>query len=201
MGYTHGTKWTEELIKEKVLEVKRHLEIDRMPSRKECVDYFHDCSLANAVSKKLGWYQLARDMGLEVKNSETGFGKTYEAIAQEMLRARGYEVRRMAQNFPYDLLVDNSVKIDVKASKLYRGKNGDFFSYNLEKTFATCDFYILFEVGDEGDISRVMVLPSNYVIAQNQISVGVVKSKYHKFTDKWDLIGDASTFWDNLAVM
>ena len=35
MGYTHGTKWTEDSIKEGVLKVVSDLELDRMPSRKE----------------------------------------------------------------------------------------------------------------------------------------------------------------------
>lgn len=61
-----------------------------------------------------------------------------------MLISRRFSVRRMAQNFPYDLLVDDCVKIDVKASNLYRGPNGDFYTFNLEKPYATCGIYILF---------------------------------------------------------
>ncbi len=200
MAHTHGTKWTEELIKQKVLEVKEGLQLDRMPSRKECEEWFHDCALANAITKRMGWYALARDMGLAIKDSETWFGKAYEAIAQEMLQSRGFEVSRMSQNFPYDLLVDNCVKVDVKASKLYRGKNGDFYTYNLEKKYATCDFYILFQVADDNTIMRVMVVPSKQVVAQTQISVGVEKSKYHKYTDRWDLLYNAVHFWDDMAV-
>lgn len=200
MAQTHGTKWTEELIKQKVLEVKEGLQLDRMPSRKECEEWFHDCALANAITKRMGWYALARDMGLAIKDSETWFGKAYEATAQEMLQSRGFEVRRMSQNFPYDLLVDNCVKVDVKASKLYRGKNGDFYTYNLEKAYATCDFYILFQIADDNTITRVMVVPSKYVIAQTQISVGVEKSKYHKYTDRWDLLYNTVRFWDDMAV-
>jgi len=44
-------------------------------------------------------------------------------------------------------------------------------------------------------------LPSKYVVAQNQISVGAERSKYHKFTDRWDLLSDAVGFWDNMAVV
>ena len=71
MGYSHGIKWTDELIQEKILEVKDALQLGRMPSREECRQYFHDESLVNAVSRRIGWYALAREMGLKIKDSET----------------------------------------------------------------------------------------------------------------------------------
>ena len=200
MGYAHGTRWTDELIKEKVLEVKEALGLDRMPSQKECENYFHNSALTNAISKRCGWYKLAEELGLPIKESETLFGKRYERIAFEMLQAEGFEVRRMNQNFPYDLLVDHCVKVDVKASKLYKGKNGSFYSFNLEKDFATCDFYILLAVGEDGEIKRTMIVPSGFVVANNQISVGVKRSKYHKFTNRWDLILSLVEFWSRMVV-
>lgn len=198
MGYAHGTQWTEELIKEKVLEVVDALKLDRMPSRKECVNYFHNSGLANAISRRYGWYNLAQELGIQIKESETLFGKSYETRATEMLQAMGFEVRRMSQNFPYDLLVDNCIKIDVKASRLYRGKLGNFYSFNLEKNYATCDFFLLLAISDEDTIEKRMVVPSKNVLANNQISVGEHKSKYYQFIDRFDLIETASEFWNNL---
>ena len=83
--------------------------------------YYHDTSLTNAVSKRMGWYRLAQMMGLPIKDSETYFGKRHEESAKEMLIAKGFEVRRMPQNFPYDLFVNDRIKVDVKASRLYQG--------------------------------------------------------------------------------
>lgn len=131
---------------------------------------------------------------MRVKESETYFGKSQETNAAEMLISRGFSVRKMPQNFPYDLLVDDCVKVDVKASHLYHGSNGDFYTFNLEKSYATCDIYILFSLSDNGENS-VFVVPSKLVIAQNQISMGVSKSKYHKFKDRWDYISALSDFW------
>ncbi len=199
MGHTHGTHWTNELIKQKVLEVIDALKLDRMPSRKECENYFHDTSLTNAITRRCGWYNLAKELGIDIKTSETQFGKSYETMATEMLQAMGFEVRRMSQNFPYDLLVDDCVKVDVKASRLYRGKQGNFYSFNLEKPFATCDFFILLAIEDDKTIGRKMIVPSNQVIANNQISVGEHKSKYYQFTDRFDLIENAVAFWASLS--
>lgn len=194
MGYSKGTRWTDDLIKEKVLEVKTAFSLDRMPSRNECIQYFHDHALVNAISKRKKWYRIAAELGLSVKESETYFGKSQEANAAEMLASKGFSVRRMSQNFPYDLLVDDCVKVDVKASHLYHGPNGDFYTFNLEKPYATCDIYLLFTIPDVGDKS-IFVVPSKLVVAQNQISMGVSKSKYHRFKDRFDYISALSEFW------
>lgn len=199
MGYTHGTKWTDELIKQKILEVVEALKLDRMPSRRECMDYFHDDALVNAVSRRYRWHNLADELGLQMKESETFFGKSYETMATELLQSLGFEVRRMSQNFPYDLLVDDCVKVDVKASRLYKGKLGNFYSFNLEKPFATCDFFLLFAIDDDNAIARKMVVPSSHVISTTQISVGEHKSKYYQFTDRFDLIETATNFWRELV--
>lgn len=194
MGCPNRIVWTDDLIKEKILEVKNGLSLDRMPSRSECIQYFHNTSLVNAISRRNKWYQLADELGLKVKDSETYFGKSQEATAAEILISKGFSVRKMSQNFPYDLLVDDCVKVDVKASHLYHGPNGDFYTFNLEKDYATCDIYILFALS-ESDESSIFIVPSKFVIAQNQISMGVLKSKYHRFKDRWDYISALSDFW------
>lgn len=196
MGYSKGIRWTDDLIKEKVLEVKKAFSLDRMPSRSECIQYFHNEALVNAISKRKKWYQLAQELGLRVKDSETYFGKSEESNAAEMLISLGFSVRKMPQNFPYDLLVDDCVKVDVKASHLYHGPNGNFYTFNLEKQFATCDIYILFALA-ECEEKRIFVVPSKFVIAQSQISMGALKSKYHKFENRWDFISSLSDFWNN----
>lgn len=198
MENPNRTKWTDEMVWEKVMEVVGGLQLDRMPSRKECVEYFGNGSLAGVITKRYGWVSLANEMGLEIKESETGFGKLFEGKASEFLKACGFEVRKMPQNFPYDLLVNNCVKVDVKASKLYRGGQGNFYTFNIEKPFATCDFYLLMTIEDDNTINRKMVVPSNQVISNNQISIGEHKSKYHKYTDRFDLLETASDFWSGL---
>lgn len=199
MGYTHGTKWTDDLIKEKVLEVVDALELKRMPSRKECATYFQDESLANAISKRTGWYELAGQLGLSIKESETYFGKKQEVVAQERLISMGYEVRRMPQNFPYDLLVNDSLKVDVKASNLYSGANGSFYSFNLEKPFCTCDIYMLYLLNNDKTEKDVLIVPSVFVATNTQISVGEKTSKYYKYSQRWDYIASYSEFFAGVS--
>ena len=193
-------KWTRELVIGKIREVMQELDVDRMPSRKECEAYFGNCALANVITKRFGWYNLADELGLQVKKSETQTGKTIERVVSDMLVERGFIVDRMPQNFPYDILVNGCVKVDVKSSHLYHGAHGNFYTFNLEKPFATCDVYILCELDGENNVSQVMVVPSKFVINNKQISVGEITSKYHAFTERWDYISNMVSFFSKMEV-
>lgn len=199
MGYSHGRRWTDEDIKLSIRKVVLGLGLDRMPSRKECEQYFGDTGLTNAVSKRKGWYALAREMELPIKNSETYLGKLQERKARELLEARGFVTEQMPQNFPYDILVNECVKVDVKSSHLYNGKNGNFYSFNLEKKFATCDVYILFALSDDNEIIKAFIVPSKCVIKNTQISIGESHSKYHKFLDRWDYIAKIADYMASIG--
>lgn len=199
MGYTHGIKWTEESIENALMKVVRDLELDRMPSCKEVEKYYGNCCLTNAISKRIGWYALAERLGLPIKESETYFGKRQEKSVQEEIIARGHEVRKMPQNFPYDLLVDDCIKIDVKASRLFRGCHGNFYAFNLEKPFCTCDIYVLRLLKDNSDLIGTLIVPSKDVPTNTQISVGEKHSKYYKYRDRWDYIEEYSRFFESVG--
>ena len=199
MGYTHGERWTKERVIAGIREVINALEIDRMPSRHECEEYFGDTRLGNVITKHYGWYKLAEELSLPIKRSETEFGKHCERITADALTSRGFSVVQMAQNFPYDLLVNDCVKVDVKASRLCKGPHGNFYSFGVGKAYATCDIYILLAVNDQGQLSRTMVIPSSIVVDNRQISVGEHNSKYHQFTDRYDLIEKMSVTMQKIA--
>ncbi len=200
MGHTHGTEWTIEKIKVGILEVVKNYELDRMPSRSEVQKYFNDTRLGNAISKRMGWYELAGEMNLKIKESDTYFGKRHEQIVMEKLICLGYEIERMVQNFPYDLLVNNAIKVDVKASRLYRGNQGNFYSFNIEKPFATCDILILVTLDDTSEIQNYYVVPSVFVCKNKQISIGEKTSKYSKFIDCWNYLEQYDNFLNNEVV-
>lgn len=193
MGYTKGTMWNDDLIKERILEVVENLKLDRMPSRQEVIQYYNNSALAAKVGKESGgWYKWAKKLNLSIKKSETGLGKQYEKKAFETLSNKGFAVEQMSQNFPYDLLVNDCVKIDVKTSHIYKGVNGNFYTYNLEKSRSTCDIYLLYAMGEDNDV--VYIVPSVFVPKNTQNSIGECNSKYHKFIDKWDYVGMYSKF-------
>lgn len=191
--------WTNDLIKERVLEVIQALELDRMPSRAECEHYYGNSALTSAISKTAGgWYTLAEDLQLPVKRSETGLGKYFEKIAQDKLTTMGFDVLQMPQNFPYDILANQSVKIDVKVSNLYRGVAGNFYTFNTEKPYATCDIYMLFAIDSDRQIRKELIVPSVVVMDRKQISVGEHHSKYDVFAMKYDYISKYSVFHQSI---
>ena len=198
MGYTHGNKWTDDLIKQKILEVVKFNHLTRMPTRSETERYYGDCSLTNAVSRRAGgWYSLAEELELPIKECETTFGKSNEQVVAEKQISLGFDVRRMPQNFPYDLLVNDCVKVDVKASRLYRGKGGNFYSFNLEKPFCTCDIYVLRLIGDDGGEVETLIIPSAHVSTNTQICVGENKSKYRKYSQMWNVVSEYCDFMES----
>lgn len=192
------TYWTKERIVDGVKEVIDNTNLDRMPTSSEVSAYYKNYKLSNAISKRRLWKTLAEELELEIKDCETAFGKNLEAKACETLVCMGYEVEMMAQNFPYDLLVEGGVKVDVKASKLYKGTSGNFYAYNLEKSRATCDIYILYVIDSMSRVKDCLIVPSKFVSKQNQIIVGEHKSKYYKFSDRWDYLEKMVDFNESL---
>lgn len=194
MGYSHGIQWTDDKIKQEILSVIKALNISRMPTISECNAVTQNTALSNAVSKKIGWYKLAEMMGLSIRECETTTGKEFEEAAKDILCKNGFTVERMVQNHPFDLLVNGTVKIDVKASNLYNGTNGDYYSFNLGYKNHSCDFFMLLELNNE-EVIKVMIVPSVDVMNIKQISVGVIRSKYHKYTDCYNFITNLSNYW------
>lgn len=194
MGYSHGIQWTDDKIKQEILSVMKALNISRMPTMSECNAVTQNTALSNAVCKKIGWYKLAEMMGLSIRECETTTGKEFEEIAKEILCKNGFTVERMTQNHPFDLLVNGTVKIDVKASNLYSGENGDYYSFNLGYKNHSCDFFMLLEIKDN-EVIKVMIVPSVDVMNIKQISVGTVSSKYHKYIDCFNYIKNLSDYW------
>lgn len=198
MGYAHGNRWTIDKIQEALLFMIESEDMDRMPTRSEVEQFYGNHCLTNAISKRIGWYELADMLNLPIKMSETTFGKEQELAVLEDLASMGHYVCRMPQNFPYDLLVDGSVKIDVNASRLYKGDNGSFYSFNLEKPFCTCDIYILRLLSPLDGSVTSLIVPSKDVPQNTQISVGAKASKYYRYKNKWDYVDQYSDFFKSI---
>jgi len=55
MGYTHGTKWTEEQIVEGILGVKNALGTDYMPSKSKMLTVTGNNLFPVKISRKVNW--------------------------------------------------------------------------------------------------------------------------------------------------
>lgn len=194
MGYTHGIKWTDEMIKQEIFDVMTAMCIKRMPSRSEIELVTGNSSLTNKISRSGGFYWWAEKLGLDRKNSETSLGNEYEYIVMNKLTDKGYNVKKMSTKHPYDLLVNENIKIDVKAAKPYiSNKNDRFHTFNLYDGIPTCDIYIAIALDESDEVEKVLIIPSKYAKV-TQISIGSV-SKYDKYINRWDYVERYDRFY------
>lgn len=168
-----------------------------MPSCREIMDITHNHKLAVAIGKHGGYKHWAERLGLEIKKSETLFGKRYETALNSMLTTEGYKVEQMAMCYPYDLLVNDNIKIDVKSSTRYYLKGKSYsYSFNLEKVNPTCDIYVCMCIDDNNVIEKVLIIPSKF-LKQTQLCIGI-KSKYDIYQNRWDYITTYDDFYKKL---
>jgi len=123
-----------------------------------------------------------------MKESDSEFGHFWENECFKTLTLKNYKAERTWERSPYDILVNNKIRIDVKSACPYFGKTGyRVHTFALNKRIPTCDIYVLYALYEnKKDIERIMIVPSS-IVGQISISVGS-KSKYHQYTDRWDYI-------------
>ena len=192
MTYSHGREWQKGDIEKEIKAVMLNLSLNRMPSNTECRKATGSYALTNKISKTGGFAFWADKLGLSMKQSDSKTGWEYERKATLLLQNMGLRVEQMPVRHPYDLLIDDSVKIDVKASHLYNGRAYKHFSFNLEKQYPTCDIFILFCIG-KFDNHDALIIPSQHCHI-TQMSVGEYTSKWDKFSGRWGYVKELVEF-------
>jgi len=191
LGYVFGIRWTNEKIKEEILNVMKVLNINRMPSSIEIKRVTGDSKLTNAIRRYGGYLYWATELGLSQSECETRTGFKGEIKIKEMLEHKGYLVEKMSVRHPYDLLVNKNVKIDVKSSHKYKSPLGwSSYSFNLKKSNPTCDIYVIWCIEDE----KILVMPSKF-LNQTQLCITNKVSKYDIYKDRWDYIDTYNSFY------
>lgn len=189
MGHAFGEYWTQEKILQSVKDCMDATGLTRMPSRSELSGYYGNNKVTNAI-KRLpgGYYKVAELLKIEMKESETQFGKYGEELAIKLLEEHGFSVERMTTRYAYDLYVNGSVKVDVKTARPSRANKSFRYSFNLEKRFPTCDVYFLIAKNEEKE--SIYIVPAS--INQTQIGLGTGTTVYSKYQDRYDIITDMS---------
>lgn len=175
-------KWTNQLIKQHLLECIDTLQIKRMPTAQELKDLGRNdlhCKVSR-TKKYSGW---AAELGLALKESETKTGNEYEQHVKDIIGLRGFTVEKMTTKHPYDLLVNGSLKIDVKVGKAHRHFGSRAYTFNLSKKYATCDLYVCVALDEEGKVEKYFVIPSKFAQVTT-LNIGT-DSKYNRFINKW----------------
>lgn len=197
MGYAHGTQWNADLIEKGIKDVMRKAQINCFPTHSLIKEVTGSYALSNAIRRHGGTRYWAEKLNLEIKSCESKFGEEYELDCQRRLKNYGYRCEKMPVRYPYDLLVENSIKVDVKCGNLYQGKHGTFYTFNLEKAKPTCDLFVCYCLEND-EIKKVYVIPSSVLSGTTQLSIGRHISKYDPYIDKWNYFQKYADFYQSM---
>lgn len=203
MGYTHGTIWTEDLIKTQIIDVVETLGLNRFPTHKEIINFYGNMALANKISKSGGTKYWAEKLNYKVKNCDSEFGEYFEKYSiQDIYNHTGLNSYKNRVGYPYDITTNKHIKVDVKSSSIVINKNGcRYNSFNLEKSEPTCDIYLLYCLNDAKNIHKTLIIPSCVVYGQTQIGVSTYGwSKWGKYRDNWKIFDTYDEFYKKLSV-
>lgn len=199
MEYYEKASWQEETEK-RIFDVIKGMGIDRMPSLSETNTFTGNTSLGNRIMKSGGFKYWASKLNVKIKNSNVKFGDKYENEICNKLKCHFDNVERTSVRFPYDILVNGKTKIDVKASRLFKGgTTGCFYTFNLESKYPRSDFYIVCCITDNDEIEKILVIPSFVMEGKVQLSIGK-NSVYDKYIERWDLIAKHEKMMQELVV-
>ena len=180
--------WTENLIKERILEVVDFHGYNRMPTVKEIENYYGNTALINKISTTGGCETWAKKLNLSRKPCKSMLALQYEKYTKEVLEKKGFNCELTSTKFPYDILVNNGVKIDVKVSNLVSIGDSKAYTFNLEKKQPTCDLYVAYCLDENKEITKTYIIPSRVLTGQCQLSLGKDNSVYDIYLDRWELI-------------
>ena len=182
--------WNDELIRKGILEVVEHIGEVRMPTAYEIREYHGDCRLIGAITRTGGFMVWANKMELPMKDGDVILSLGYEKYTKELLEKNGLDCIHTSTKFPYDLLVDNKVKIDVKVSHLVEVGNGWGYTFKIAKNIPKCDIYVAYCLDEKevGKIAKAYIIPAHVLINMRQLTIGKDNSKYDAYLNRWELI-------------
>ena len=178
--------WTDEKVKKGINDCMVVLNIKRMPTASEFKSLeMNDLHCKISRTKKYsGW---ASELGLELKESETKTGNEYEAIVKERLdKFFDLDIKRMTTKHPYDLLINDCLKVDVKVGTAHNLFGSRAHTFALNKKYATCDLYICVALNEKGEIENYFIIPSSHVQIVT-LNIGT-KSKYNQYLNNWNFV-------------
>ena len=201
MGYVRGKRWNEKEIEDRIMQIVNDMGMDTFPTLSEMTEYYGNQGLRNKVSKTGGSFAWAEKLGLPMKQSDTCFGRKYELYAIEDIYKHTYHMRseKMSTRYPYDLLVEGLIKVDVKVSRpAGRLLNGNRYSFNSEKKHQTCDIFLLYGLDDDGQVIKTFIIPSFFIYGTTQINIGA-SEKWDVFLDRWDIFHEYMKFQKDIT--
>jgi hypothetical protein len=184
-------------IEKRIVEIMDELKLDRMPSSSEINSFSDGGKLHNSITRSYGYREWAYKLNLSLKDSETQLGNDYEAITCSLLREKGYQVEKMSTNHPFDVLINNSVKVDVKTARPSILRGSRVHAFGITKKHGSCDLYITVALNEEDEIEKFLIIPSHRLQVVT-LCIGQ-KSKYDVYNQRFDLLDEYSKFFSSVG--
>ena len=122
----------------------------------------------------------------------------------EMLE-KGFDAERVNYDeprFPFDVLINGCVKVDVKVARVFGSDKQGYYSFNLEHKKHSCDFFVCYCLDSSGEnIVKTYIIPASIMDGKSQLGVGLSQSKYDAYIGRYDLIGQTCEFYDSLNLV
>lgn len=187
-----GNKLTENEISNEILETVEQLNTQMMPSSTEIISHKGNV-LHNNICRSGGYRVWADKLGLALKESETQLGQDYELTVINILKNKGFTTKKMTTGHPFDLLINDTVKTDVKVSRPHLSHDTcRIHSFGINKKYGSCDIYIIVALDEKDNIERLLIIPS-HLLRVTTLCIGE-NSKYNKYLNRYDYIEKYSSF-------
>lgn len=201
MAYSHGKEWSDSVIEKELLDIINSNNMTTFPSHLEMNNFTGGTALSNAVSRSGGTKFWANRLNYPIKSSESKFGDYYELMAKEEIEKMfHFTALQTMPRYPYDLIINDNIKIDVKASRPHAQRNKGYekihysYTFNLEKENPTCDIFICYCLDMQSRILKTLIIPS--CITAGLITLNVVEnSRWDIYKDNWDCIKEYDEFY------
>ena len=179
-----------------ILKVIKELGLNRMPSNSEIHKVFGNYRLHNYIVRHGGYRKFAEEMDLKLKASETQLGQDFELIIENIINNKGFDTLRMSTGHPFDLLINNVVKVDVKVSRPHMKDKYRVHTFGINKKYGSCDIYLAIALDENDNIEKFLVIPSHH-LRITTLCIGV-NSKYDTYNNRFDYIEKYIDFFKSI---
>lgn len=188
------SKYTDKDICNRIREIMDGLGLDRFPTYREMQDYTGSTAFTQLLCRRGGSRYFAEMMDVAWKNTYT-FGTGFEVLALEDIKSNtGLDGFCTKHQYPYDLVVGNGIKVDVKAAK--PNKEG-YHEFALHKKEPTCGLYMFYKLAEDDTILCRYIIPACVLRGQQSVTVSE-KGKWDAYKDRWDFFEQYTEFYDSL---
>lgn len=175
-------KWTDEKIEAEIRDVSHS--IGHFPSNGELLSLGRG-NLANAISKNGGFPGWSDRTGIGRRHSDSDTGWDGERLFQSLAISRGFACERMqAVKHPFDLLLENCLRVDTKAARFHVYGHCAGWFYRIGKV-AQADIVVLVQL----DTQEFYGLPW-WECTTSNITISRDGGKYAAYRNNWTLIED-----------